>query len=113
MSLGRHNSRRILAYGHDAVLLQTRCMVLRNAGFQVDEAHSADELKTYMAEAQVPYGLLLVGHTIPDTELPRIMRVAAGSSTLVHRLSEPVDPGQLIRELFDLLNGASRVADLD
>jgi CheY-like chemotaxis protein len=28
----------------------------------------------------------------------------ADSSTLVHRLSEPVDPGQLIRELFDLLN---------
>jgi DNA-binding response OmpR family regulator len=113
MSIGRQNSLRILAYGHDAVLLQTRCMVLRNAGFQVDAAHSEDELETYMTEAQVPYDLLLLGHTIPDTALPRIMTNAADSSTLVHRLSGPVDPRQLIRELSDRLNGGAAVVDPD
>ena len=103
MSLGQHNPHRILAYSHDAVLLQTRCMVLRNAGFLVDAANSEDELETYMAEAHVPYDLLLLGHTISDTELPKITTLAADSSTLVHRLCGPIDPQQLIGELSERL----------
>ena len=107
----RSNLHRILAYGHDAVLLQTRCMVLRNAGFQVDAVNSAEELEAYIIKAKVPYRLILVGHTIPDDDRARVAMLAEGLSTLVHQLTEPVPPQDLIREVTERLNEATDAED--
>jgi hypothetical protein len=111
MSSRRPNPHRILAYGHDAVLLQTRCMVLRNAGFQVDAVNSAEELAACLAEAKASYRLILVGHTVPDDDRARIAILVEGLSTLVHQLTEPVPPQNLIREVTERLNEATDTED--
>jgi hypothetical protein len=107
MSSRRPNPHRILAFGHDAVLLQTRCMVLRNAGFQVNAVNSSEELEAYIAEAKIPYRLILVGHTVPEDDRARIAILAGGLSTLVHQLTELVPPQNLIREVTERLNEAT------
>jgi hypothetical protein len=109
MSPERPKSDGILAYGHDAVLLRTRCMVLRNAGFQVDAANSAEELESCIADAQAPYRLLLIWRTVPVTEQERIETLAAHSHTLVCRLTELVSPQHLIREVYAWLNGTTKL----
>jgi hypothetical protein len=72
MSRAEQNSHRILAYGHDVVLLKTRCMVLQHAGFGVDAADSLEKFQDCIAQAKAPYRLFLLGHSIPDPDLPNI-----------------------------------------
>jgi hypothetical protein len=103
MSTVRHTSDRILAYGHDAILLKTRCMVLEQAGFHVDAASSAEEFRERIAQAKVPYRLFLLGHSIPPTEQSRIVASVVESATLVYQLAELTPPLQLISDLRELL----------
>lgn len=81
MSTGVH---RILAYGHDAILLKTRCMVLEQAGFHVDAASSAEQFQERIAQAKIPYRLVLLGHTVPPAEQSRIVASVVHSSALVY-----------------------------
>jgi hypothetical protein len=92
-------------------LAYAAAQVLRNAGFQVDAVNSADQLETYIVEAKVPYQLILVGHTVPDDDRARIAILAEGLSTLVHQLTEPVPPQNLIREVTERLNEATDTED--
>jgi hypothetical protein len=99
----KQNSHRILAYGHEAVLLETRCMVLRQAGFHVDAASSAKEFEARIAQAKIPYSLFLLGHTIPFAEQKEIAESTANSATAVYQLTEFVPPQDLIDSLAELL----------
>jgi hypothetical protein len=78
---------------------------------QVDAVNSAEDLEAYIAEAKVPYRLILVGHTVPHDDRARIAILAEGLSTLVHQLAEPVPPQNLIREVTKRLNEATDTED--
>jgi DNA-binding response OmpR family regulator len=108
MSPAGQNSHRILAYSHDAVLLRTRCMVLKQAGFDVDAAGSLEEFIERIAQAKVPYRLFLLGHSIPAPDEARIMASVADSTTLVYQVAELTPPLQLIRDLRELLLEADK-----
>jgi CheY-like chemotaxis protein len=110
MSNAGRTSNRILVYSHDAVLLQTRCMVLEQAGFQVDAASNGAEFKERIALAKLPYRLFVVGHTIPAREQSRIVASVLESPTLVYQLPELVSPLELIGHLHELLrdDGSSK-----
>ncbi len=103
MAPAGQNSQRILAYSHDAVLLNTRCMVLKQAGFEIDSASSAEEFQERIAQAKVPYRLFLLGHSIPAPDEARIMALVADSTTLVYQVAELIPPLQLISDLRQLL----------
>jgi hypothetical protein len=105
----KQNSHRILAYGHEADLLETRCMVLRQAGFHVDAASSAKEFEDRIAQAEIPYRLLLIGHTIPVAEQRKIAESAANSTTAVYRLTEAVSPQHLINSVSELLRSNPQI----
>jgi hypothetical protein len=109
MSSGTQNSYRILVYGHDAILLETRCMVLRQAGFHLDAASSAEEFEACIAQAEIPYRLFLLGHTVPVAEQRKIAESAADSATTVYQLTESVPPQHLIDRLSELLRGSRQI----
>jgi hypothetical protein len=108
MSPAGQNSQRILAYSHDAVLLNTRCMVLKQAGFNIDSASSVDEFQDCIARAESPYRLFLLGHSIPAPDEARIMALFADSTTLVYQVAELIPPLQLISDLRELLLEADK-----
>jgi hypothetical protein len=86
-------------YDYDVVLLITRCMVLRHAGFHVDSASSAEQFQERIAQAETPYRLLLLGHTVPDPDQARMAVSVANSTTLVFQTRELVPPMQLIDDV--------------
>ena len=112
MSRVRQNSHRILAYGHDVVLLKTRCMVLKEAGFDVDAADSLEKFQDCIAQAKVPYKLFLLGHSIPVPDRARIIASVADSTTLIYEVPELIPPLQLISDLRDLLPGDNQSSKL-
>ena len=109
MSRAEQNSYRILAYGHDVVLLKTRCMVLQHAGFGVDAADSLVKFQDCIAQAKAPYRLFLLGHSIPDADRVRIIASVADSTTLIYQVPELIPPLQLVSDLRELLLGATRL----
>jgi DNA-binding response OmpR family regulator len=109
MLSAKQNSHRILAYGHEADLLETRCMVLRQAGFHVDAASSAKEFEACLAQAEIPYRLFLLGHTIPVAEQRKIAESTANSTTAVYQLTEAVSPQHLIDRLSELLRSSHQL----
>ena len=108
MSRAEQNSYRILAYGHDVVLLKTRCMVLQHAGFGVDAADSLEKFQDCIAQAKAPYRLFLLGHSIPDPDRIRIIASVADSTTLIYQVPELIPPLQLVSDLRELLLGVDQ-----
>jgi DNA-binding response OmpR family regulator len=103
MSYTQQSAHRILAYSHDPVLLETRCKVLRQAGFDVDAANSAMEFEACIAQAKIPYSVFLLGHTIPFAEQKKMAESTANSATAVYQLAQLVPPRDLIDRLAELL----------
>jgi hypothetical protein len=54
--------RRILTYGHDSVLLETRRLLLEQGGFPGDTANTLQEFEARIAETQASYGLYVLCH---------------------------------------------------
>jgi hypothetical protein len=100
---GRLHNSRILAYGKDPILLQTRRMILEEAGFQVDTAVSVEKFSQYVDEANPPYGLFVLCHTISAPEQQAIGARAAQAHTPVYQLSVPVAPPDFLEKVCRLL----------
>jgi hypothetical protein len=103
MSLSPRGSR-ILLYGRDEMLLRTRRLLLQRAGFIVDTAISAEEFESRIAEADSPYDLLILGHTIPEPEQNAIIASTVNPNTIVYPLSEPVSPRDILAKVSKLLS---------
>ncbi len=103
MSLSPRDSR-ILLYGHDEVLLNTRRLLLERAGFIVDTAKRAEEFESRIAEAESPYDLFILGHTIPELEQKAIIASTVNSNTIVYPLSAPVWPRNFLAKVSELLS---------
>jgi hypothetical protein len=112
MSRAEQNSHRILAYGHDVVLLKTRCMVLQRAGFGVDAADSFEKFQDCIAQAKAPYRLFLLGYSIPDPDRVRIIASVADSTTLIYQVPELIPPLQLVNDVRELLLGVDEAPKL-
>jgi DNA-binding response OmpR family regulator len=95
---------KILVCGYDATLLATRRFLLLQAGFQVDSAASRQELELRIANAEPPYKLIVVGHTVPLVERLRIERAAAKSQMPVYQLETAIAPESFLVRVFELVS---------
>ncbi len=104
---------RILVYGHDLILLETRSWMLAKAGFLVERASSRVEVERLMAEHRPE--VLLLCYTLPDGECVAMKEIVtragpemkvlvlttqiSGCRELADAfvLSVPTDPTSLIR----------------
>ena len=103
---------RILSIAYDESLLQTREMILRNAGFDVTSALGFVEAQGLCGKQQ--FDLVVIGHTIPRNDKLALIQCAkqrGGAATLcLRKSSDPVlkeadystdrtDPGALVEEV--------------
>ena len=93
----------VLTYGHDAVLLDTRRLLLKQAGVEIDIVTRAEEFRARLALAQPPYGLIILCHTISEAEQQQISTAAAQSNTAVYTISTPMEPPDFLRTVTTLL----------
>src|ERR1700712_5300797 len=78
--------RKILMYGLDPVLLETRRMILEHAGFEVEITQDSQDFQ--LRTASIDYNLLIVCHTIPKTEQRQIALIE--NSEQSHVLQMPI-----------------------
>ena len=97
------DSRRILTYGLDESLLQTRQMLLQQAGYTVDTASTPESFQAHMAGAETAYSLLILCHTIAIPEQENISS-RLSPQTAVYRLKEPVSPSVFLKQVGDLVS---------
>src|SRR3978361_1044271 len=76
----------ILVYGLDPVLLDTRRMILEHAGFEVEITQDSEDF--HGRTARVNYDLLIVCHTVPETEQLQIASME--DSQRAHVLQMPI-----------------------
>lgn len=65
-SSAEHTSVGVLVYGSDEVLLDTRTMVLRQAGFQVFSAISSGDAESIMKSGEI--GLIVLCHSLSEED---------------------------------------------
>ncbi len=75
----------VLIYGHDQILLRTRELILRGAGFDVYTTDAFDEAQKILTIR--PVDLLILCHSVDETERAKILTTAnacqKGLSTLL------------------------------
>jgi hypothetical protein len=109
MSRAEQNSHRILAYGHDVVLLKRVAWYCSMQVLAFVAADSLEKFQDCIAQAKAPYRLFLLGHSIPDPDRIRIIASVADSTTLIYQVPELIPPLQLVSDLRELLLGATRL----
>lgn len=82
---------RILSITYNESLMQTREMILRNAGYDVTSALGFVEAQSVCAEQ--PFDLVIVGHSIPTNDKLAIIKCAkARTGAVVLCLRKPNAP---------------------
>jgi hypothetical protein len=71
------NGYRILVYGRDSTLLETRRMLLASTGFEAETVSSLQQLRSALRNSEPPYELIIVCHTVPADERVEIQKLAA------------------------------------
>src|ERR1700679_4034968 len=96
---------RILTYGQDSVLLETRRLLLEQGGFAGDTASTLQEFVARIAEMQPPYGLYVLCHTVPLAERHEIAADALRANTAVYQLAAAIAPPDFLIKVSELLFG--------
>ena len=105
MTSSQPDPRRILTYGHDSVLLETRRLLLEHGGFVVDTANTSQEFEACIAEAHPPYGLYILCHTVPIEEQRNIAAEASKANTAVYQLTVATAPPDFLIRVSEMLSG--------
>lgn len=97
----------ILVYGVDALLLETRRLVLARAGFQVCIATTLAEVEGIINIE--PIDLLILCHTLSSEECSGALRVSHAMGpkikTLVLQAQAPTCPAARQEDVFDIFSG--------
>jgi hypothetical protein len=104
MASSLKDPRPILTYGHDALLLHTRRLLLERRGFIADTVSTSQEFRERIAEAQPPYELYVLCHTVAAAERHAISVDALKANIAVYQLTAAVTPLDFLMEVCKLLS---------
>ena len=90
---------RVLAYGLDADLLETRELLLIQAGYSVHTATEYGMFRKLVAEARLSYGLCVLCHTVPEKERPALQEAAASVRAPLYQLTSAVSPEGFLKNV--------------
>jgi DNA-binding response OmpR family regulator len=93
-------NRRVLIYGLDPILLDTRRLILQHAGLSVEIAHGPEEFGQMTASR--PYDLLVLCHTVPDEQRETIS--STSSSQPVFEIPMLLAPEPFVQAVQQVLN---------
>ena len=91
------NSTRLLIYGRDPLLLDTRRLVLQMAGFAVHSTKALPEVQTQLATS-ASYGLLIVCHTASAEDRHALAAMAAKAAVPVYQIETLIAPAALLTQ---------------
>ena len=94
--------RKILIYGLDPVLLDTRRRILERVGFEVQVALGRDEFQGCTTEAG--YDLLIICHTIPESEQRQLSLAEDPKRPHVLQVTRLVPPDTFLRQVHQQLH---------
>jgi hypothetical protein len=104
MAILHLNTPRILLYGLDKVLLDTRRSILRTAGIKAEIATTSEEFSQQIAQAEEPYNLYVLCHSIAAEEQHELGAIAAKSRVKVYNLSHLTTPEEFLKDVRGSLN---------
>ncbi len=93
------NPTQVLIVGQDAVLLNTRRLILQQDGFPVDTALDREEFDALTARPPVPYRLCILCHTIPEEDRRAFELAARKAGLELYELTESVGPDQFLGDV--------------
>jgi len=106
------SSCRILIYGRDEVLLQTRSSLLETAGFKSDTTLNGEEFARRISAEQRRYCIFIVCHSIERGEVQAIVEAAKASGVHVYALSSMTMPDEFLGEVRRLVDQCSLASTL-
>jgi hypothetical protein len=106
MPLESINPSRLLLYGADPMLLETRARVLRSAGATVDIVGDWDTLIARMASRPAAYDLLVCCHSVTKTVSDDVIDIASQNGMATLRLERLLLPRELIGQVSKLIDAA-------
>ena len=95
-------SKRLLLYGYDQILLETRCSVLRIAGFDICTLIEPGAFKSALDAVGEPYDLLVICHSVPVNERDTIRSLAAQFRMPIFQIEAHIQPEKLVAEVLRL-----------
>lgn len=104
MSAESHNPSRVLLFGKDMELLETRAMVLRSVGMTVDIATNLRDFNTQVGSSGLPYGVTVCCFSASDFERDEINSIANGNCVPLLNLGGSLSPQRLIEEVSSLIS---------
>jgi hypothetical protein len=97
-----HSSGKILTYGRDQLLLETRGLILSGAGYEPVLAGSRSEFESHLQE-EGRFGLAVLCHTIDQIERDEIEPLIRERRIPVYALPTGVPPKDFIANVAALL----------
>lgn len=96
MLLPPTNGHRLLIYGRDYTLLDTRRMLLASSGFQADIVSTLDQLRSAVRRAQPPYELVILCHTISREDRAVVRDLIEKTRIGLYQLEKLIPPKRFL-----------------
>ncbi len=100
------NGYRILIYGWDPALLETRRLLLASAGFEASAVSSIQELRQRLRWAEPPYQLIILCHTVPTEERIESRKLAEKMGIGLYQLDFLETPPRFIGTVSEMTLGS-------
>lgn len=98
------NGYRILIYGRDSSLLETRRLLLASTGFRVNTVSDLRQFRFSIKREQPPYALFILCHTVPKEERAMIEELAVQTGAGLYQLERMEKPPQFIHRVAGILS---------
>jgi hypothetical protein len=99
------NPDRVLLFGKDRTMLNTRALVLQSTRLAVDIATDIETFKQRVIDPNTRYGAVICCYTTPESECEEVAAIAARSHLPVLQLDGLVQPISLIAQVTAMLAG--------
>jgi hypothetical protein len=97
------NGYRILIYGRDSTLLETRRLLLATGGFRVNTVSNLPQFRASVDRERPRYELFILCHTVPDEERRTIEDIASHTDAGLYQLERMENPPQFVGRVSDML----------
>lgn len=95
---------RLLMYGRDPILLDTRSAILKMAGFDIYTVTGLRSFRSAFESDASPYRLAILCHSVPPEERESIAAFAIRSRTTVFQIETLIPPVRLVSEVSRFAN---------
>jgi hypothetical protein len=106
MSPESSNPARLLLFGKEPELLETRAKVLRSAGMIADIAVDLDDFEVRITTCDSIYDLVVCCHTVTEAECTEVIAISNRTRTTFTMVERLLPPRVLIDQVTNLIRRA-------